>query len=53
MVKEVQETNQKLYLCEACGFTYKDSSKAQQCEDYCNSHQSCSRDITKHAVRCC
>ncbi len=53
MVKEITEQDQKLYLCDACGFRYKDAKIAQQCEDYCNKHQSCSREITKQAVRCC
>ena len=54
MVKELEKGEQKLYLCEACGFEYKDTLKAQQCEDYCNKHQSCSTEITKHAVsKCC
>ncbi len=53
MVKEITEQDQKLYLCDSCGFRYKDPKLAQQCEDYCNEHQSCSTEITKHAVRCC
>ena len=53
MVKQLTESDQKLYLCDACGFRYKDPEIAQQCEDYCNKHQSCSREITKYAVRCC
>jgi len=54
MVKELEKEDQTLYLCEACGFGYKDTLKAQQCEDYCNKHQSCSTEIAKHAVlKCC
>jgi len=54
MVKELEKGDQKLYLCEACGFEYIDSKIAQQCEDYCNKHQSCSTEIAKHAVsKCC
>jgi len=50
MVKEVEKSEQKVYLCEACGFGYKDIQTAQQCESFCNEHNSCSREITKQAV---
>ncbi|MCA2003574.1 MAG: hypothetical protein QXG67_04090 [Candidatus Nitrosotenuis sp.] len=50
MVKDVEKDSQRFYLCEACGFGYKDAKTAKQCEDYCNEHQSCSREITKQAV---
>lgn len=50
MVKETANADQKLYLCESCGFGYKEYQIAQQCEDFCNKHQSCSTEIAKHAV---
>ncbi|MBI3640882.1 MAG: hypothetical protein HY222_00580 [Thaumarchaeota archaeon] len=53
MVKEVKRSDQKLYLCEACRFEYGDFQLAQSCEDYCNTHQSCSTELAKHAVSKC
>ena len=53
MVKEVKQLNQKLFVCEACGFGYKDATLAHQCEDYCSKHQSCSTELAKHAVSRC
>ncbi|MGI0065051.1 MAG: hypothetical protein ACREAL_09335, partial [Nitrosopumilaceae archaeon] len=59
MVKELDKEscqcgcNSNMFLCESCGFMYVDSNIAQQCEDYCNEHQSCSTDIAKHGVKCC
>ncbi len=50
MVKEVNTENKKLYVCEACGFGYNDIQTAKKCEDYCKEHNSCSTEITKHAV---
>lgn len=50
MVKELSKANQKFYVCEACGFGYKDIQTAQQCENYCSEHNSCSTEITKDAV---
>jgi len=50
MVKELSKANQKFYLCESCGFEYKDIQTAQQCENYCNEYNSCSIEIAKHAV---
>jgi hypothetical protein len=50
MVKPLKKDEQKFYLCEACGFGYTDAQTAQQCEDYCREHNSCSTEITKLAV---
>lgn len=50
MVKEIHKKNQKYYLCEACGFGYDDVQTAIKCENFCKDHNSCSMEITKHAV---
>ncbi len=50
MVKKVTQQDQILYQCEACGFEYKETENAQQCESFCNTHNSCSTEIAKHAV---
>lgn len=50
MVKELKKAEKTFYLCEACGFGYKDMQIAKKCEDYCNEHNSCSIEFTKHAV---
>ncbi len=50
MVKELNKGKQKFYSCEACGFGYKDTETAHECENYCKKHNSCSTEITKHAV---
>ena len=42
-----------MYQCEPCGFMYADPNIAQQCEDYCNKHQSCSAEIVKLGIKCC
>jgi hypothetical protein len=47
MVKE--ENN--LYICEECGFSYKEKVWAEKCEAWCKEHQSCNLDITKHSVK--
>ena len=39
-----------LFVCEACGFKYKEKELAKQCEEYCNKHHMCSLEITKYAV---
>lgn len=49
MVKRTQK-DQMLYQCEACGFEYKEIKNAQQCENFCRAHNSCSTEIAKHAV---
>lgn len=50
MVKKTDQKDQTLYQCEACGFEYKEIENAQQCENFCNEHNSCSTEIAKHAV---
>jgi len=41
----------RLYQCKKCKLFYKDGNLAEQCEEYCKSHKSCSLEITKHAVK--
>lgn len=51
MVKEADLFGKKVYVCEACGFKYNESELASKCEDFCKTHNSCSMEITKHAIR--
>lgn len=46
MVKTIKEH----YVCEECGFAYKDKNWADKCEKYCKKHKGCSLEITKYAV---
>ena len=50
MVKTVQQNNQTLYQCEACGFHYEQEDRAKACEAWCTAHNSCNVEITKHAI---
>lgn len=50
MVKEIDNNNKKLFLCETCGLGYDEVEFAQMCEYHCNTSNSCSLEITKHAV---
>lgn len=47
MVKE----KEGFYVCEICSFKYETSDLAQQCEKFCKENNSCSLEITKHAVQ--
>ena len=51
MVKEEQYEGKTIYACSICGFGYETTELAQQCENYCKEHSSCSLEITKNAVR--
>jgi len=51
MVIEIEKNDKKYYQCESCGFYYEDKELAQKCEDFCKEHNSCSLEITKHAVQ--
>ena len=50
MVKELRKDNVTLYICEACGFSYKEKEWAEKCQKWCMQHQSCNLEITRHAV---
>jgi len=50
MVKETKENNKTLFVCEECKFKYEDKKWAEKCQAYCDTHSSCSLEITKHAV---
>ena len=51
MVKEVIIKEKKYFQCPVCSFYYKTKDFAQKCENFCNKHNSCSLEITKHAVK--
>lgn len=50
MVNEFRKKGQIVYLCEACGFGYKDLENAERCEQYCDTHGSCSLEIMQKAI---
>jgi len=43
MVKE-------FYVCEACGFAYKERSLSGKCESWCKERSSCNLEIVKNSV---
>ena len=49
MVKEVKRDDMKFYVCEDCGLSYEDKSKAQECQDWCEKNGSCNLAITKQS----
>ena len=51
MVREMSRKGERLYICEACDFSYTERSWAEKCEDYCTKHSACSFEITKHATQ--
>lgn len=51
MVKDIEKEDKKYYQCEECGFFYETRELAQKCEDFCREHNSCSLEITKHAIK--
>ncbi len=50
MVKVSHKDDNTLYLCEACGFAYKEKEWAEKCQQWCEQYQSCNLEITQHAV---
>ena len=50
MVREEEREGKEVYVCEQCGFAYKDRAWAEKCERYCTEHNACSFEITSHAI---
>ncbi len=48
MVKQ-NKNSAKIYICNECGFKYKDKEWAQKCMGWCRKYKSCNIEITKHA----
>ena len=46
-----EKAGKRYFVCEECGFAYAEKALAQKCEEYCKKHQSCSLEITRHAVK--
>lgn len=51
MVKQISHKKNKYFQCNICKFYYKTKALAQECENFCNKYNSCSIEITKHAVK--
>ena len=50
MVSELEKKSGTVFQCELCGFGNKDLDAAEQSEEYCDTHGSCSLEITKKAI---
>ncbi len=50
MAREFTRGDRRLHMCEECGLAYESRDMAEACEDYCSTQQSCSMEITRHAV---
>lgn len=51
MIEEKETNGKKYFKCPICGFYYKTRELAQECENFCSKYNSCSLEITKHAVK--
>ena len=50
MVHVVKRNGKIFYVCEECGFTYKEQGWAEKCEEFCVKHHMCSLEITQHTI---
>jgi len=41
---------EEVHICGICRFAYANKKLANECEDWCRNHNSCSLQITKNAV---
>ena len=45
-----KETAAGEYICEACGYRYKEREVAERCEDWCNKNHSCNLEIISQGI---
>ena len=50
LVTEIELQNKTIYTCEICKLGYADRQTADDCENFCKTHNACSLEITKKAV---
>jgi len=50
MVDRFKKKGEVVYICELCGFGYKAVETAEQCEEYCDLHESYLPEIHKQAI---
>lgn len=50
MVSPKEHEGETIFICDLCGFGYKDRDTAESCEEYCAEYNSCSIEITRSAV---
>jgi len=50
MVTKLHKDSGTFYVCDACGFAYKENEMAEKCQSWCEEHHSCNLEITQHAV---
>lgn len=51
MMNRKEHTDEKLFVCPECGFSYRDVEWAKKCAAWCREHKSCNLEITEHAVK--
>ncbi|MBI4173795.1 MAG: hypothetical protein HY519_03695 [Candidatus Aenigmarchaeota archaeon] len=51
MVKQDSKNGNSVFVCEACGFAYREQAWAEKCQAWCAKHKSCNVLITRHAVQ--
>ncbi|MDY6770676.1 MAG: hypothetical protein SV186_01825 [Candidatus Nanohaloarchaea archaeon] len=50
MVTEEMFDGREAYRCDVCGFHYETENDAAACEEYCDTHGSCSSEITRRSL---
>ncbi len=50
MATELQRNGTTYYVCDVCGFAYKQRELAEKCQSWCSEKNSCNLEITQHAV---
>ena len=51
MVKEIIFKDNAVFVCERCGWMYKNNEIAEDCQDWCEKHKSCNLDFQKYAIK--
>ena len=50
MVKKEEYNGSEAFLCEACGFHYREKKQAEKCENFCEEENICNSEITSNSL---
>lgn len=50
MVVAKKSEGKNIYMCQECGFWYKEKDMAKKCEKWCKETNSCNLEIIKNAL---
>ena len=51
MVEETNLEGKIVFKCMKCGWIYRDEESAMKCQQWCEKHDSCDMELTRHSLK--